>query len=613
VHASWSEERSPSAAWSAVPSHLLVPTLPAPAVLEIVAPSPKRLARIERNNWLLHNARRAHSQSGEEGILECIVDRLGIQSGWCVEFGAFDGETDLNCWSLIHERRWPALLIEPMEEGFARLEERYRDRPDVVCLPGYVGWQGENALDRILERAGVPARFAVLVIDIDGNDYYVWESVENHSADVVVIEVNLVIPNGVSFVQPPDPALHHQMSLTAAVELGKRKGYELVCVTTTNAIFVRSEHYQRFDIPDNRPAAMFYDRNGMKAFQLYDGTLVLAGQDLLLWQSQRMADGVIRNIPIDLEDVQPLPKGLRVHRPRHTYVNGFLDGLAGSLDPDRVPANRLLRRRRKITSENGEDGILEAIFELIDTETRICVDVGANDGCYLSNTFHLVHNLGWSGVLIEREADAFERLSQTYGGRGDVVCVHACIDTVGPETLDAVLTAVGAPPSFDLLCLDVEGNDYHLFRMLVGYRPRVVVVDFNPSIPNEVKYIQAEGVDVHHGSSLAALVDLAASKGYRLAAVTDWNAFFVDAPLFPLLGLGASEIDEMYVPVCGTKAFQTMHGRLFLRGCTRLMRQNWEIDQSRIQVLPDDLMTVSTHFADFGKQRTIFFPTIAQR
>jgi hypothetical protein len=597
--------------WRSTPSHLLVPPLAREAVLKIRDLPPERRARIERNNWLLGRARKLHSQSGEEGILDAILERIEARPGWCVEFGAFDGETDLNCWSLVNERGWPALLVEPMDAAFERLARRYGHRSDVVCLHGSVGWEGDDALDRLLARSGVPTRFPVLVIDIDGNDYHVWEALRAEP-EVVIIEVNPLIPSGVSFVQPPDPSLHHQASLEAVFELGKRKGYELVCVTSTNAIFVRREHYPRFGIADNRPEAMVLAADVMQAFQLYDGTLVLAGQETLYWQSQRMADGAIRAVPIDPEDVQPLPKALRVHRPRHTYANRFLDGKAGRLDPASVPGNVLLRHRRSIASENGEDGILERIFDLVGTETKLCVDVGANDGRYLSNTWHLVEGLGWSGVLIEREGEAFAKLRERYANRNDVVCVHACADTAGPESLDEILAAAGVPASFDLLCLDVEGNEYHLFRSLAAHRPRVVVTDFNPSIPNRVEYVQAEGADVHHGSSLAALIALAAERGYELAAVTDWNAIFVDARLFPLVGLGANDIDAMYAPVCEMKAFQTMHGRLFLRGCTRLMRQDWEIDQSRIQVLPDDLMTVSTRFEDFGKQRTIFFPFPAE-
>ena len=119
----------------------------------------------------------------------------------------------------------------------------------------------------------------------------------------MVIEFNFTIPNDIYFVQDPDPELHHGASLLALIELGRDKGYELVAATYTNALFVEADNFAKFDIADNGIDAMFTPGPlESKLFQLYDGTLVLAGCDKLVYRA---------GMPIDQEDIQVLPKALR--------------------------------------------------------------------------------------------------------------------------------------------------------------------------------------------------------------------------------------------------------------------------------------------------------------
>ena len=66
--------------------------------------------------------------------------------------------------------------------------------------------------------------------------------------------------------------------------------------------------------------------------------------------------------------------------------------------------------RNKITSQDGEDGIISAIFEKLGVGTGWCVEFGAWDGLKLSNTWDLWHNKGWSAVLIEGETKKFADL-----------------------------------------------------------------------------------------------------------------------------------------------------------------------------------------------------------
>src|SRR5207302_7194236 len=96
-------------------------------------------------------------------------------------------------------------------------------------------------------------------IDIDGNDYHVWEKISDYEPKVVCIEFNPTVPAEVDFVQHADPHLKQGASLLALSRLGKAKGYELISVLTSNAFFVKAEYFPRFGIEDNSPQALWED------------------------------------------------------------------------------------------------------------------------------------------------------------------------------------------------------------------------------------------------------------------------------------------------------------------------------------------------------------------
>jgi len=95
-------------------------------------------------------------------------------------------------------------------------------------------------------------------IDIDGNDYYVWESLTKYAPTVVLIEFNPVIKLD-DYLQPVNG--RGGSSLSALARLGKAKGYELIATTALNAFFVKKNLYDKFAIIDNSASELFTDSN----------------------------------------------------------------------------------------------------------------------------------------------------------------------------------------------------------------------------------------------------------------------------------------------------------------------------------------------------------------
>ncbi len=251
------------------------------------------------------------SQRGEDAILENIFRVLGEDNKWCVELGASNGTHDSNVWRLIKEKGWSGVLIEADQTYFEKLQKEYAGVDRAHCVNSFVSFEGVNALDAVLARTPLPAAFDLFSLDIDGNEYHLWDALTRYHPRAMVVEFNPTIPNDVSFIQPRDMNVFQGSSLRSLVELGRRKGYELVATNEINAFFVLKELFPKFDINDNSIDALHTDHQyETELFQLYDGTLRITGYDRLLWH----------NLPIDTEKLQVLPPHKRRY-PAHIDQN----------------------------------------------------------------------------------------------------------------------------------------------------------------------------------------------------------------------------------------------------------------------------------------------------
>jgi len=253
-------------------------------------------------NPLSQYARNVTSSHGEDGIIEYIFRTIGAQNKWCLELGALNGTHDSNVWNLLNTQGWSGLLIEADITYFTKLAELYRDVPRVVCVNTFVSFEGDSSLDSVCARSPMPRDFDLLVLDIDGNDYHLWDSLREFEPRLVVIEYNPSIPNDIEFVQPRDMSVQQGSSLLSITKLGQRKGYTLIATTPSNAIFVKKDMASKFNIQDTSLDALHPDTNFYtRIFQLYDGTLVLDGCKELLWHKKI----------IDEKSLQVLPQRLR--------------------------------------------------------------------------------------------------------------------------------------------------------------------------------------------------------------------------------------------------------------------------------------------------------------
>lgn len=190
------------------------------------------------------------SQNGEDGILRYLFSQVGFDSREFLEFG-FEG-TENNSLRLVLKEGFSGLFIDGSKLCVDQFNRAAR-------ASGVTGTRAlcafltvENLADTITG-AGVPAGLDLLSIDVDGVDYWLWESLTCVSPRVVVIEYNasfgphrsITVPyeSGFDRVKKHPSTFYHGASLSALVELGAKKGYSLVGCDSNgvNAFFVRND------------------------------------------------------------------------------------------------------------------------------------------------------------------------------------------------------------------------------------------------------------------------------------------------------------------------------------------------------------------------------------
>lgn len=241
-----------------------------------------------------------YSQCGEDGVIKYLLGLAKIDRGYFVEFGAWDGKHLSNC-AWLAEQGWSGCFIEGDTARFQDLIQNYEKNKNVSTLNAFVRSKGDDSLDRLLDRVNAPPQITVLSVDIDGNDYHVWESLADHSALLCVIEFNPTIPANVAFVQDDEPGLNFGNSLAALWELGDKKNYSLVAATDWNAFFMPKSVCNEFLIPTYTPVQVKDSKFEAVIFHGYNGEISIAGHTELVWHG----------VPLKSADFQILPEKLR--------------------------------------------------------------------------------------------------------------------------------------------------------------------------------------------------------------------------------------------------------------------------------------------------------------
>ena len=193
---------------------------------------------------------RVFSQWGEDGIIQQLIRRVPIERRVFVEFGV-ENYLESNTRFLLQNNQWSGLVLDGSEENIA-----YVRRDPIYWatnLKAESAFITQENINQLLRSNGIEGDIGLLSVDIDGNDYWVWQAIDVIAPRIVVCEYSSQFGPEAEVTTPYDPAfvrgkahyshIYYGASISALTTLATKKGYSLVAGNQVgnNVFFVRDD------------------------------------------------------------------------------------------------------------------------------------------------------------------------------------------------------------------------------------------------------------------------------------------------------------------------------------------------------------------------------------
>jgi hypothetical protein len=247
-------------------------------------------------------------------------------------------------------------------------------------------------------------------------------------------------------------------------------------------------------------------------------------------------------------------------------VSNFLTGHLYN-NPKYSQSKRLNKSEYQVFSQNGEDGIIQEIFNRIGTTNKYFIEFGVEDGLEC-NTLNLLYKQ-WQGLWIDGSKDHVNSINNRFSdwiSAGRLTIKNRFINA---ENIESIFQSADVPAGLDLLSIDIDYNDYYVWKAITAYKPRVVVIEYNSIFRPDTHFVVQYNADriwdktSHFGASLLAYEQLGNEKGYSLVSCsfTGSNAFFVRTDLVADLFEAPFTAENHYEPNRDFLIYKTGHPR----------------------------------------------------
>ena len=213
----------------------------------------------------------------------------------------------------------------------------------------------------------------------------------------------------------------------------------------------------------------------------------------------------------------------------------------------------------KISEENGQydEGIIEHLRKLLPEQSEFFVEFGAGNGEDYLNGRRLIQDNGYGALLIECDERLGSSLRERYA---DDPKIKVSNTFIREDNIEEIFEENGVPTDLDFLIIDIDGNDYHIWKSIVRFQPKVVCIEFNASYTPDTEFVIdydpefAWKGDDYFGASIKSYNDLAREKGYALIHCNSKgdNLYFMKNEYLSLLDFEDFSPDYMYqLPTMG--------------------------------------------------------------
>jgi hypothetical protein len=195
------------------------------------------------------------SQWGDDGIIQYLINKIHFPNKTFIEFGV-ENYTESNTRFLILNNNWTGYVMDGSPENIRYVKN---DAVSWACeLHAECAFITKENINQLIKKVGFEREVGILSVDIDGNDYWVWEAIDCIDPILVIAEYNSVFGKNTNWTVPYDPAfvrrekhyssLYYGASLKALTELGKKKGYEFIGCNSkgNNAYYLRKDKLHPF-------------------------------------------------------------------------------------------------------------------------------------------------------------------------------------------------------------------------------------------------------------------------------------------------------------------------------------------------------------------------------
>mgnify|MGYP000935022603 CR=1 FL=1 len=199
----------------------------------------------------IHQAEfKVFSQWGDDGIIQFLVNYLDIPNKFFIEFGV-ENYKEANTRFLMMNNNWSGLIMDGSKKNIQFIKSmKWYHYYDLIALPEFITCENIN---NIFDKNNIHGEIGLLHIDIDGNDYWVWKTINTISPVIVIIEYNSLFGDNKHWTIPYDPSfyrtnahpsnLYYGASISALCQLADEKGYTFIGCNSNgnNAYFIRND------------------------------------------------------------------------------------------------------------------------------------------------------------------------------------------------------------------------------------------------------------------------------------------------------------------------------------------------------------------------------------
>ena len=220
---------------------------------------------------------RIASQNQEDGLTLALLQEAGVTQARFVEIGS--GLSGGNSAFLARECGWTGLMVDGASP--TRMEQVGRRFPTARAIHA---WVTRDNINDLIAAHGFGGEVDLFSLDLDGNDYWIWEAMTACSPRVVILEYNsmfgpdraVTIPYDADFNRHRHHTMYYGASLAALTHVAAVKGYRLVAVEPAgiNAYFLRNDLAP--NVPPCSPASAF------RTLEKHD-VLIASGQDVFTY------------------------------------------------------------------------------------------------------------------------------------------------------------------------------------------------------------------------------------------------------------------------------------------------------------------------------------------